>query len=104
MTMKSVAKSYHFFKPPGLFTINSKRYGLNGWTKVQRRFFNPQHGIMAAFEHAGSVEARNREGGGLEVILTLPISEPGASGLSTAGSCRYCAITLRPLPGFPGLP
>src|SRR5213083_3023869 len=28
--MKSVAKSYHFFKPPGLFTINSKRYGLNG--------------------------------------------------------------------------
>jgi len=25
--------------------------------------------------HAGSVEARNREGGGLEVILTLPISE-----------------------------
>ena len=50
--MKSVARSYHFFKPPGLFTINSTRYGLNGWPKVQRRFFNPQHGIMAAIERS----------------------------------------------------
>jgi sulfate/thiosulfate transport system substrate-binding protein len=50
--LKSVAKRYHFFKPPGLFTINSKKYGLNGWTKVQRRFFNPQRGIMAAIERS----------------------------------------------------
>ena len=50
--LKNVAKRYHFFKPPGLFTINSKQYGLNGWTKVQRRFFNPQHGIMAAIERS----------------------------------------------------
>src|SRR5213078_847663 len=50
--LKSVARSYHFFKPPGLFTINSTRYGLNGWPKVQRRFFNPQHGIMAAIERS----------------------------------------------------
>ena len=50
--LKSVAKSFHFYKPPGLFTIDSKKYGLNGWTKVQRRFFNPQHGIMAAIERS----------------------------------------------------
>jgi sulfate/thiosulfate-binding protein len=50
--LKSVAKGYRFFKPPGLFTINSKKLGLNGWTKVNRRFFNPQHGIMAAIERS----------------------------------------------------
>jgi sulfate transport system substrate-binding protein len=50
--LKSVAKSYRFYKPPGLFTINSKKYGLNGWAKVNRRFFNPQHGIMAAIERS----------------------------------------------------
>src|SRR5204862_7997802 len=50
--LKSVARSYHFFKPPGLFTINSTRYGRNAWPKVQRRFFNPQHGIMAAIERS----------------------------------------------------
>jgi len=50
--LKGVAKSFHFYKPPGLFTIDSKKYGLNGWTKVQRRFFNPQHGIMAAIERS----------------------------------------------------
>ncbi len=49
--LKSVAKG-RFYKPPGLFTINSRKYGLNGWTKVQRRFFNPQHGIMAAIERS----------------------------------------------------
>ena len=50
--LKSVARSYHFYKPPGLFTINSKRYGLNGWTKVNRRFFHPKKGIMAAIERS----------------------------------------------------
>src|SRR3954468_7134655 len=50
--VKSVAKSYHFYRPPGLFTINSKRYGLNGWPKVNKRFFNPKTGIMAAVERS----------------------------------------------------
>jgi sulfate transport system substrate-binding protein len=50
--VKTVAKSYHFYRPPGLFTIGSKRYGLNGWTKVNQRFFNPSKGIMAAVERS----------------------------------------------------
>jgi sulfate transport system substrate-binding protein len=50
--VKSVAKRYRFFKPPGLFTINSRRLGLNGWAKVSRRFFDPNHGIMAAIERS----------------------------------------------------
>jgi sulfate transport system substrate-binding protein len=48
--VKSVAKKYHFFQPPGLFRISSTKYGLNGWAKVNRRFFDPQKGIMAAVE------------------------------------------------------
>jgi sulfate/thiosulfate-binding protein len=50
--VKSVAKGYRFFKPAGLFTIDSKRLGLNGWTKVNRRFFHPEKGIMAKIERA----------------------------------------------------
>jgi sulfate/thiosulfate transport system substrate-binding protein len=50
--VKSVAKSYHFVQPSGLFTINSKKWGLNGWTKVNRRFFNPNNGIMAKIERS----------------------------------------------------
>ena len=50
--LKSVAKNYHFVKPPGLFTISSKQWGLNGWTKVNRRFFNPNTGIMAKIERS----------------------------------------------------
>jgi sulfate/thiosulfate transport system substrate-binding protein len=50
--VKSVAKGYHFFKPPGLFTISSAKYGLNGWTKVNKRFFHPEKGIMAAIERS----------------------------------------------------
>ena len=50
--LKSVAKAYHFVQPPGLFTISSKRLGLNGWTKVNRRFFNPNTGIMAKIERS----------------------------------------------------
>ena len=49
-TVKSVAKSYKFYKPPGLFTISTTRLGLNGWTKVNRRFFHPQKGIVAKIE------------------------------------------------------
>src|SRR5919204_1173874 len=48
--VRSVAKSYRFFKPSGLFTIDSKKLGLNGWTKVNQRFFHPQKGIVARIE------------------------------------------------------
>ena len=48
--VKSVAKSYRLYHPPGLFTIASKRLGLNGWPKVNKRFFDPNHGIVAAIE------------------------------------------------------
>jgi sulfate/thiosulfate transport system substrate-binding protein len=48
--VKSVAKNYKFYKPSGLFTINSTQLGLNGWTKVQTRFFHPTKGIVARIE------------------------------------------------------
>jgi sulfate/thiosulfate transport system substrate-binding protein len=48
----SVAKGYKFYKPAGLFTINSKKLGLNGWTKVNTRFFHPEKGIMAKVERS----------------------------------------------------
>ncbi len=47
-----VAKGYRFYKPPALFTIDSAKYGLNGWAKVNRRFFHPEKGIMAAIERS----------------------------------------------------
>jgi sulfate/thiosulfate transport system substrate-binding protein len=47
---KSVAKGYRFYKPPGLFTVNSNKLGLNGWTKLNTRFFHPEKGIMARIE------------------------------------------------------
>jgi sulfate/thiosulfate transport system substrate-binding protein len=50
--VKSVSKKYKFYKPAGLFTINSPKLGLNGWTKVQTRFFNPQNGIVAKIERS----------------------------------------------------
>jgi len=48
--VKSVAKGYKFYKPAGLFTIHSTKLGLNGWTKVNTRFFHPQKGIVAKIE------------------------------------------------------
>ena len=48
--LPSVAKHYKFYKPAGLFTINSTKLGLNGWTKVQTRFFHPTTGIVAKIE------------------------------------------------------
>jgi len=48
--LPSVAKHYKFYRPAGLFTINSTKLGLNGWTKVQTRFFHPQNGIVAKIE------------------------------------------------------
>jgi sulfate transport system substrate-binding protein len=50
--VKSVAKNYHFVRPPGVFTISSKQWGLNGWTKVNHRFFDPNNGIMAKIERS----------------------------------------------------
>ena len=50
--VKSVAKSYHFYSPKGLFTINTARLGLNGWTKVNTRFFDPNKGIVAKIENS----------------------------------------------------
>ena len=48
--VKSVARSYHFYSPKGLFTIGSAKLGLNGWTKVNSRFFHPTTGIVAKIE------------------------------------------------------
>ena len=48
--VKSVAKNFKFYKPAGLFTINTPKLGLNGWTKVQTRFFHPTKGIVAKIE------------------------------------------------------
>src|SRR5215510_196635 len=48
--VKSVAKGYKFYKPAGLFTIHSTKLGLNGWTRVNTRFFHPQKGIVAKIE------------------------------------------------------
>lgn len=50
--VKSVARQYRLYRPPGLFTIASKRWGLNGWAKVNKRFFDPNDGIMAAVERS----------------------------------------------------
>jgi sulfate/thiosulfate transport system substrate-binding protein len=50
--LKSAAKGYHFVQPPGLFTISSKKWGLHGWTKVNRRFFNPNNGVVAKIERS----------------------------------------------------
>jgi sulfate transport system substrate-binding protein len=48
--VKGVAGGHHFYQPPGLFTINTTKLGLNGWTKVNTRFFHPSKGIVAKIE------------------------------------------------------
>src|SRR4029453_8641572 len=50
--IKSVAKSYHFYKPAGLFTIGTAKLGLNGWGKVNKGFFHPEKGGMAKIERS----------------------------------------------------
>ena len=50
--LKSVAKTYHFYKPAGLFTIDTTKLGLNGWVKVNKRFFHPEKGVMAKIERS----------------------------------------------------
>ena len=47
-----IANRQKFPVRPGLFTID--QLGLGGWTKVQKRFFDPSSGIMARFQrHVG---------------------------------------------------
>src|SRR5215217_5615413 len=48
--VKGASGGTRFYKPPGLFTISTAKLGLNGWTKVNRRFFHPQKGIVAKIE------------------------------------------------------
>ncbi|HTS72284.1 MAG TPA: sulfate ABC transporter substrate-binding protein [Gaiellaceae bacterium] len=48
--VKSVAASYHLNHVPGLFTIRSAKWGLNGWPKVNKRFFDPKKGVVAKIE------------------------------------------------------
>ena len=50
--VKAAARGTHFYSPPGLFTISTAKLGLNGWTKVNQRFFNPQKGIVAKIERS----------------------------------------------------
>jgi sulfate/thiosulfate-binding protein len=50
--VKSAARGYHFYKPPGLFRIGSRKLGLNGWPKVNRRFFDPNSGVVAKIERS----------------------------------------------------
>jgi len=48
--VKRAAGGHRFYKPPGLFTINTAKLGLNGWAKVNTRFFHPTKGIVAKIE------------------------------------------------------
>ncbi len=48
--VKSIAKQYPLYHTSGLFTIGSKKLGLNGWPKVNKRFFDPKKGVMAKIE------------------------------------------------------
>src|SRR3954462_7341807 len=48
--VESVARGRKFYAPPGLFTISTTKLGLNGWTKVNTRFFHPSKGVVAKIE------------------------------------------------------
>ena len=50
--VKAAAKGTKFYSPPGLFTIASAKLGLNGWTKVNTRFFRPGTGVVAKIERS----------------------------------------------------
>src|SRR5205823_5758481 len=43
-----VAREYRFKRPAGLFNIH--QLGLGGWVKVEKRWFDPNKGIMADIE------------------------------------------------------
>jgi sulfate/thiosulfate transport system substrate-binding protein len=46
--LKSVQKKFHFTNPKQLFTIGY----VGGWTKVQKRFFDPNSSVMATIERS----------------------------------------------------
>ena len=48
--VKGAAAGHRFYQPPGLFTISTAKLGLNGWTKVNTRFFHPSKGVVAKIE------------------------------------------------------
>ena len=45
----SVAKQFKYPARPQLFTIR----WLGGWTKLQKKFFDPNTGVMARIERGG---------------------------------------------------
>jgi sulfate/thiosulfate-binding protein len=47
----SVLKTFHYRKPPLLFTIRK----LGGWTKVTKKFFDPESGIVTQIERERGV-------------------------------------------------
>ena len=44
--LKSVARRFSFSTPKQLFTIGY----VGGWTKVQKKFFDPNSSVMATIE------------------------------------------------------
>src|SRR5438105_8698556 len=46
--LKSVQKKFHFTNPKQLFTIGY----VGGWTKVQKKFFDPNSSVMATIERS----------------------------------------------------
>jgi sulfate transport system substrate-binding protein len=50
--VKLRASGFKFKQPKGLFTISTKKVGLNGWKAVQPRFFKPNTSVMAKVERS----------------------------------------------------
>jgi sulfate/thiosulfate-binding protein len=50
--IKLASSGFKFKQPRGLFTIATKKVGLNGWKVVQPRFFRPNTSIMAKIERS----------------------------------------------------
>ncbi len=50
--IKIASSGFKFKQPKGLFTIGTKKVGLNGWKVVQPRFFHPNTSIMAKVERS----------------------------------------------------
>ena len=94
--LKSVAKSYHFVRPPGLFTISSAKLGLNGLTRVNRRFFDPNNAylvVVGDVTHEQVMAGANKAFTGL-VTLSLALG----IGANTAVYSFMDSILLRELP------
>jgi len=50
--IKLASSGFKFKQPRGLFSIATKKVGLNGWKVVQPRFFRPNTSIMAKIERS----------------------------------------------------